>query len=194
MTWILYRALAFDYKGSGVLLLVFTCTAMLGIVDEILQGIHPQRTYGWKDMIIDTASGFIGVLMLMSLKKNSRKDWNWIRRLGHFKGLIAILIFGAATAVPMCIYLFDAQTAGDFVSVYPRWLLFANGLFLAISGTAGIFHWLFRQRSDRFAVNVEPDDLESLTAARLWVMCPLAILIVMQGLVMCVAVSGLTFS
>ena len=54
---------------------------MLGIVDEILQGIHPQRTYGWKDMIIDTVSGFIGVLMLVGFKKTSRGDWTWIRQL-----------------------------------------------------------------------------------------------------------------
>ena len=51
MSWILYQALVVDYKGGGILLLVFICGAMLGVVDEIMKGIHPQRTYGWKDMV-----------------------------------------------------------------------------------------------------------------------------------------------
>ena len=193
MTWILYQALAIDYKGSGIFLLIFTCAAMLGIVDEILQGIHPQRTYGWKDMIIDTASGFIGVLMLVGLKKTSRGDWTWLRQLRHFKGCLAALFFGAATAVPMCIYLFDAQAQGTIWPAYPRWLLVGNGLFLTTAGVVCVSHWLGRRRSDIFAVKTKPDLLKSHTTALLWVMCPLAILICMQGLVMWVAVAGINF-
>jgi VanZ family protein len=173
MTWILYQALAIDYKGSGIFLLIFTCAAMLGIVDEILQGIHPQRTYGWKDMIIDTASGFIGVLMLVGLKKTSPRDWTWIRQLRQFKGFLAAMLFGAATTVPMCIYLFDAQDQGTFWSVYPRWLLGGNGLFLAASGVVCLFHRLGRQRSDRSIAKTEPDALKGHTTAFLWIMCPL---------------------
>ena len=194
MTWLLYQALAIDYKGSGIFLLIFTCAALLGIVDEILQGIHPQRTYGWKDMIIDTASGFIGVLMLVGLKKkSSQDDWTWIRQSRQFKGFLAAMLFGAASAVPMCIYLFDVQDQGTFESAYPRWLLGTNGLFLATSGLAFVFHWLSRQRSDRFVAKTEPDTLGSHATALLWVMCPLAILICMQGLVMWTAVAGISF-
>jgi VanZ family protein len=193
MTWILYQALAIDYKGSGIFLLIFTCAAMLGIVDEILQGIHPQRTYGWKDMIIDTASGFIGVLMLVGLKKTSRGDWTWIHQLRHFKSFLAAMLFGAATAVPMCIYLFDVQDQGTFWSVYPRRLLVGNALFLAASAVGCVFHWFGRQRSDIFIAKTEPDALRSHTTALLWSICPLAILICMQGLVMWVAVAGINF-
>jgi hypothetical protein len=173
---------------------IFTCAAMLGIADEILQGIHPQRTYGWKDMIIDTASGFIGVLMLVGLNKTSREDWTWLRQLRHFRGFLAAMLFGAATAVPMCIYLFDAQAQGTFWPVYPRWLLGANGLFLATSGVVCVFRWLGRHRSDIFIAKTEPDALRSHTTAFLWVMCPLAILICMQGLVMWVAVARINFN
>jgi VanZ family protein len=193
MTWILCQALAIDYKGSGIFLLIFTCTVMLGIVDEILQGIHPQRTYGWKDMIIDTVSGFIGVLMLVGFKKTFRGDWTWIRQLRHFKGFVAVMLLGAVTAVPMCIYLFDVQDQGTFWSVYPGWLLGANGLFLTTSGVVCVFHRLGRQRSDRFIAKTEADAHRSHTTALLWVMSPLAILICMQGLVMWVAVAGINF-
>ena len=193
MTWILYQALASDYKGRGIFLLIFTCAAMLGIVDEILQGIHPQRTYGWKDMIIDTASGFIGVLMLVGLKKTSRGDWTWIHQLRHFKSFLAAMLFGAATAVPMCTYLFDVQDQGTFWSVYPRRLLVGNALFLAASAVGCVFHWFGRQRSGIFIAKTEPVALKSYTTALLWAICPLAILICMQGLVMWVAVAGINF-
>jgi len=154
-------------------MLIFTCAAMLGIVDEILQGIHPQRTYGWKDMIIDTASGFIGVLMLARLIKTSPGDWAWIHQLRNFKGLLAVMLFGAATAVPMCIYLFDVQDQGTFWSVYPGWLLGANGLFLVASGVVCVYHWLGGQRLDRFIAKTESTAVKSHTTALLWVMCPL---------------------
>jgi len=194
MTWLLYQALAIDYKGRGIFLLIFVCAALLGIVDEILQGIHPQRTYGWKDMIIDTASGFIGVLMLIGLKKKSSlDDWTWIRQSRQFKGFLMAILFGVATAVPMCTYLFDVQDQGTFGSAYPGSLLAANGLFLATSGLAFVFHWLGRQRSDRFIAKTEPDTPDSQATALLWVMCPLVILICMQGLVMWTAVAGINF-
>jgi hypothetical protein len=86
MSWILYRALALDYHGSGILLLVFICGAMLGVVDEIMQGIHPQRTYGWTDMIVDAAAGLIGCLSLMGLKQPIKGDWAWYGDLKHFRG------------------------------------------------------------------------------------------------------------
>jgi VanZ family protein len=194
MTWLLYQALVIDYKGSGIFLLIFTCAALLGIVDEILQGIHPQRTYGWKDMIIDTASGFIGILMLAGLKKkSSQDDWTWIRQSKQFKGFLAAMLFGTATAVPMCSYLFDVQAQGSFGPAYPGWLLGANGLFLATSGLAFVFHWIGRQSSDRFITKTEPDTPDSHATALLWVMCPLAILICMQALVMWTAIAGVNF-
>jgi len=193
MTWILYQALAIDYKGSGIFLLIFTCAAMLGIVDEILQGIHLQRTYGWKDMIIDAASSFIGILTLLGVKHTVTGNWTWLGRLKHFKGLIAVMLFGVLTAVSMCIYLFDVQDRGIFWNVYPRWLLAANGLFSATAAAIIVFYRRNRQRSGRFTHELEPHTHNNHTIALLWVTCPLAILISMHALVLWVAVAGLDF-
>jgi hypothetical protein len=193
MTWILYQALAVDYKGSGILLLIFMCAAMLGIVDELLQGIHPQRTYGWKDMIIDTASSFIGVLTLLGIKHQVTGNWTWLGRLKHFKSFTAAILFGAMTALPMCIYLFDVQAQGRFWKVYPRWLLTGNGLFLAAAGTAVFFLWRSRHTADEVRSESDPEALGNHTTALLWVMCPLTILISIHALVVWVAVAGVTF-
>ena len=115
------------------------------------------------------------------LKKRPRGIGHGFRQLRQFKGFLAAMLFGAATTVPMCIYLFDAQDQGTFWSVYPRWLLGGNGLFLAASGVVCLFHRLGRQRSDRSIAKTEPDALKGHTTAFLWIMCPLAILICDAG-------------
>lgn len=193
MTWIVYRALALDYRGSGILLLILVCAAMLGIVDELLQGIHPQRTYGWKDMIINTSSSFIGILMLMGVKDPIPGNWSWLGRLRHFKKFLATILFGVLTTAPMCIYLFEVQAQHNFRNVYPRWLLAGNGLFLAAAAAVITFFWCNRQRSGRFKSDSAFDTPDNYTTALLWVMCPLAILISMHSLVVWVAVAGIEF-
>ncbi|UCD79122.1 MAG: VanZ family protein [Desulfobacterales bacterium] len=193
MIWLLYLALAVDYRGSGILLLVFLCALMLGVVDEILQGIHPQRTYGWKDMIIDAASSFIGILSVMGLKPSARKNWTWCRDLKHFKGALGVFLFGAAASVPMCIHLFDVQNLKSFFNAYPRWLLTGNGFFIAACVAVIIFYWRRGQGYDKAAPEIGQIAPDSHTTARLWIMCPLAILLCMHALVVWVALTGINF-
>ena len=50
MTWLVFEALRRDYKGGGIFLLVFILSSLPGILDEVLQGLHPGRSYGWQDM------------------------------------------------------------------------------------------------------------------------------------------------
>ncbi len=75
MSWILFEALSLDYKGKGIFYLVFICAASLGVVDEMMQGILPDRTYGWRDMIMNSAATVIGVLTLVGLKTTQAGDW-----------------------------------------------------------------------------------------------------------------------
>ncbi len=50
---------------SGLPLLIFSClaTTILGIHDEFLQGIHPLRTYGLKDMLVNCLGACGGNLL-----------------------------------------------------------------------------------------------------------------------------------
>lgn len=193
MTWLLYRALVVDYRGSGIWLLVFLCALMLGVVDELLQGIHPQRTYGWQDMIIDAASSFIGILSLLGLKPPPGKTWAWLRNLKQFKGALVVLLVGAAAAVPMGVYLFDVQDQGYFFGSYPLWLLVANCLFITACLAVIIFYWGRRSGPATAAPAIDQIALNNHTTAMLWVICPLAILLCMHGLVVWVALAGLKF-
>ncbi len=193
MSWILYHALALDYKGSGILLLVFICAAMLGVVDEIMQGMHPQRTYGWTDMIIDAASSIIGCLSLMGLKRPVKGNWAWCRDLRHFRNSLAVIFFGAVAAVPMCSFLLDVRDPGGFFNGYPRWLLAGNGLFVAACVVVIVFHWRRRQYFGMPGPEIKPTTSTHHTTAMLWVICPLAILMTMHALVLWVAVAGINF-
>jgi VanZ family protein len=193
MAWLLYQALAIDYKGRGILLLVFLCAAMLGVVDELLQGIHPQRTYGWKDMINNAASSLIGILTLMGAKCRIEGDWAWIDHLKDYKAVLGAIFFGGLTAVLTGIYLLEVQVRGSFHKVYPSWLLAGNGLFLASAAAAIFFFWRHRQESGKLRPELESGTRNNRTTALLWVMSPLAILISINLLVVWVAVAGFEF-
>lgn len=193
MTWLIYLALIPDYRGNGILLLVFLCALMLGVVDEILQGMHPQRTYGWKDMIIDAASSLMGILSLLGLDTQPKRTWVWLKNLKHFKGALGILLIGAAAAVLTGIWLLDVQAQGNFFNAYPQWLLAANSGFIGACAAVIIFH---RRRRSKFmpaALEMDQNALNNHTTAMLWVMCPLVMLMCMHALVVWVAMRGIDF-
>ena len=58
---LVYVALSVDYSGSGILLLTFVLSSILGFVDEMQQGLYPDRYYGWKDMVINSSGVLLGV-------------------------------------------------------------------------------------------------------------------------------------
>ena len=193
MCWILYQALAFDYKGSGILLLVFICAAMLGVVDEIMQGIHPQRTYGGTDMVVDAAASLIGCLSLMGLKQPPTEDWTWYGDLKHLRGTVAVVSFGALTAVFMCRALFKVRDHGILFNGYPGWLLAGNGLFAAACLALIVFHRRRRLSCGTSGPGAKPAAFGIHPTAMLWVICPMMILTAMHALVLWAAVAGIDF-
>jgi hypothetical protein len=56
-------AMAPRLQGLALLTSSACFTALLGIHDEFLQGLHPARTYGLSDMLVNTLSGFGGSLI-----------------------------------------------------------------------------------------------------------------------------------
>ena len=193
MSWLLYQAMIIDYRGSGILLLVLICAAMLGVVDEILQGIHPQRTYGWKDMIIDAASSFIGILTIMGVKDRIKGDWSWFGCLKHYKAFVAAIFFGVPTAVFICNYLFEVQAGGSFKNVFPAWLLSAQVIIPAWFVANIFFYWNRRTGSGKFTAVLDENDLQYHATALVWLICPLVIIVTMNLLVLWAAVAGIQF-
>ncbi|MBW1694575.1 MAG: VanZ family protein [Deltaproteobacteria bacterium] len=192
MSWILFEALSLDYLGKGILILIFICSGLLGLVDELLQGIHPERFYGLGDMAMNSAATFIGILALAGTRRFPTGDWTWIGCFNQFKKALAVTFFGALGAVLMCMYLFDVKTYLAFWDIYPYWLLGWNGLFI-IAGLGVILVSGRLHKPVKFSNNRSQNSSEKAITARLWILCPLVILIVMHGLVVAIPITGVTF-
>lgn len=120
MLWLALRPT--DAQSSyAVLLSVFACVVFLGVFDELHQGIHPERYYGWKDMVVNAAGGLIGVLLIKTFLTAEPKPLT-------LKVSVLIVFTQANTLVLLAslFYLIMVQEAGSFIGVYPLWLLAAN--------------------------------------------------------------------
>ena len=189
MAWLVYTALKQDYRGGGMLILVFLLASMLGVVDELEQGIHPGRTYGWTDMLVNTSSALMGVFTILGLTDFQAGGWEWSSQLKKYRTMIGLILFGAAGAVLMCVKLFDVQAAGGSIrDVYPVWLLIWSFLYTLI---AIILFILNRKRSE--GIGNSQGDLELQTTAVLWVSPATTILFYMHLLVTAVYLAGITF-
>jgi len=192
MAWLLFEALSLDYKGKGMLVLVFICSSLLGIVDELLQGVHPQRFYGWQDMVMNSAATVIGILTLAGLRTRPTGDWAWVGSLKQQKNSLGVMLLGIVGTILMCVYLLDVKAHQTFWGVYPVWLLGWNGLFM-LAGSIVIFYpkllgELAHSKNDR-----NPSSPGQAVTARLWTLCPLVILVVIHGFGVLIAATGMPF-
>lgn len=193
MAWLLFEALSIDYKGKGILVLVFICSSLLGVVDELMQGIFPGRYYGWQDMIMNSAASFVGTLTLAGLRTIPAGDWIWMSCFTQFKKTLVFTFFGTVGAVFTCMYLFDIRTDLTFWSTYPSWLLGWNGLFM-VAGSIVIFYLGGIGNSAYTKIDMDSSQADRTGTARLWIFCLLVILVVMHSFGVLLAITGLPFS
>ncbi|MGQ0665022.1 MAG: VanZ family protein [Pseudomonadota bacterium] len=57
------KALAFHLNGRALLFATAALTGVLGSHDELIQGLHPNRVYGLRDIAINTLGGLAGALV-----------------------------------------------------------------------------------------------------------------------------------
>jgi len=193
MAWLLFAVLSKDYKGKGLFPLIFFYGIMLGVVDEIEQGINPARFYGLSDMTVNSASVLIGVFTIMGLVKVAATDWSWTSRLKENKALITLGVFGFINIVITCAYLFQVQANGTFWGVYPAWLLAWNILYLISALAMAIYQFVLHKRRLAAKDELEDSRLPEKRTARLWIVPLLVILFYMNILVTYIAISGVKF-
>ncbi len=133
MAWLLFTVLSMDYKSADIFILVFSLTSMLGVVDELEQGIHPARFYGYSDMLVNSASALIGVLTIMGLKKTNPADFTWVKNLRKEKPIVLLILLALVETTISCVYLFQVQSAEAFWGVYPNWLWIQDALLAVLS-------------------------------------------------------------
>ena len=61
LSFFVYRALRFDFSGFALFALTFLMVSGFGFFDEVIQGILPNRYFGWRDVLLNAAGGFIGI-------------------------------------------------------------------------------------------------------------------------------------
>lgn len=54
-------------RTRWTLFFVFLATSLYGVHDEFLQGLHPSRTFGFRDMITNTCGAAAGTFLVQSL-------------------------------------------------------------------------------------------------------------------------------
>ncbi|NPV40373.1 MAG: VanZ family protein [Anaerolineae bacterium] len=194
MAWLLFAALSKGYASRDLYLLIFLCTAALGVVDELEQGIHPARFYGWSDMIVNSASGLIGIFTLMGIKQTQKADWQWAKMLKKSIAPTGLVVAGLAGAVIMCVSLFRVQAQGVFWGVYPQWLFYWNMLYLLLAAMLIISGRYEIQVHNRQQV-LQNESAFSYEAniIRLWILPLSVIMAYMYVLVIYTAVSGVPF-
>ena len=194
MAWLLFAVLSKDIKGKELFILIFLLGSVLGVVDELEQGVHPTRFYGWSDMLVNSASTLIGVFTIMGLNKAVPPGVDWLTPLKESKAVLWFILFGLVGAVIMCATLFQVAASEIFWGVYPQWLLSWNILFVLIV-PAMIYTYQRSLRKQRYSPQDQPaNDLPpEVKEARLWIVPPLVILFYMHIIVIYVAYSGAEF-
>ena len=194
MSWILFAALSIDYHGGGILLLTLVCASLLGIVDEILQGIHPARSYGWIDMLINAAASIVGVISIKAIMGNRGIGWEW-RQYFWKNGLaLALMIAGLTGALVMLALLFNTGEPDELKKHYPTWMLAWNLLFLFLMLQLGITRWIKAKRKRQFLTEEHLRRKPAAITADLWIFVPLIILFCMHGLVVSAVLMDIPFS
>lgn len=187
--WLLYAVLSKDYKGKGLFILIFVCATLMGVVDELEQGIHPKRFYGLSDMIVNSSSALIGIFTIMGLKGVPARGWAWAKKLSQFEPYVGLVLFGFIGIVVTCVYLFRVQASETFQGVYPAWLQAWNALYLlsapAIAHFGSTGHSTHAGRRGAAATQT--------VTARLWLVPLLVILLYMHALAVYASSAGIEF-
>lgn len=194
LAWLVYLACSIDYEGKGILLLVFLFSSLVGCIDEIVQGIHPARFYGWKDMLINTLSVLIGILTIAGLKEFKTGTWNWIYDIKQNRSLLPVIIFGLTGTALTLYYLFQLKLHDTVQNTYPAWLFLWNSAF-SVLGIWVLVKLLLTQKIlsplDNFSSSKPKSQV--LKTSFLWSYCLIIPLLVIHMLALYVIFSGRQF-
>lgn len=191
MAWLLYWVLSKDMRGWQIFTLVFLYTSILGITDELQQGVHPSRFYGSSDMLVNASSALIGIFTIKGLTQQGKSNWRWLNELKRMKGLIWLAGMGLILAGLMCFHLFRVQADDEFWGIYPTWLWAGNVIFLLLT-VIGLIRYYAQLKKEKKRQSTQ-QVAATATNARLWVIPLLVMLSYMQMLVVYVSVFRVEF-
>lgn len=108
LAFLVRHTLSHRLQGAQLTLFTVMVALLLGIHDEMLQGLHSQRYYGWRDMVVNGAAGLAGALLGHGLLCCERPAvgtaWARVRGRGVLAGLFILL---AATSGWLVVRIFQ---------------------------------------------------------------------------------------
>ena len=191
MAWLLYWVLSKDIKSKQVIFLILLYASLLGITDELQQGVHPDRFYGASDMLVNASSALIGVFTILGLTRQGKFHWGWLKELKRMKWLIWLAGVGLILAGLMCFHLFRVQADDEFWGIYPTWLWVGNVVFFLMTFFGLVCYLVLLNKEKRR--KAAKQEAAAAKEARLWVVPMLVILSYIHMLVVYVSVFGVEF-
>jgi hypothetical protein len=102
------HTLASRFGGIELTLSATLLSCLYGVHDEMLQGLHPDRTFGLRDIMVNTLASCGGGLIWHGLSlfekghapTGSLTGWSWMHRLMLFGMSVAVVLM----AVPLVAY------------------------------------------------------------------------------------------
>ena len=126
-----WLALPVRLRTSATPFLTLVATALFGIHDEFLQGFHPSRTFGLRDMTVNLCGASSGIFALLALS-DSRPWRTW--RATAFRTDKGVVMALAACVFGACLLAWAAT--GYRNDLLPYWVVFpvlAGALWLAVT-------------------------------------------------------------
>ena len=133
LTWLVFLALGENSKIALVTAVIFA--SILGVIDEFHHGIHPERYFGWKDMIINTIGAVIGALVINAMKSTPYVETNFeLRQLRSNWTSIILVLMAAVFCFVSVDALFLVVDSPSWADAYSAGLVNLNiiGIFLCL--------------------------------------------------------------
>lgn len=145
---ILAIVLCFSIRAADrtalTLMLVFLAAAAYGVHDEFLQGLHPRRTYGLRDMFVNACGAGAGALLVRALSSGGRERLSAVAPAPPRWGLVVALALAIGG-----VFLFANAGTAYRADILPYWTVLpalAGALALAVAAER------LPLRGDRLAV------------------------------------------
>ncbi len=194
LTWLVYIAMSPDYDGKEMLLVVFVFSSLLGVVDEIIQGIHPGRFYGGKDMITNSLAALIGVLTIRGLKDFDGPGIALSHIFKEKKGTFLNIFFGFIGSALVIYYLFKVKNGEPSLSFYPAWLVAWNLFFIFMAIVTIVLDVIKGRESLSIPENTgSSDSIAQASFVRLLTCSLLVALAIIHALAAIVVITGYPF-
>lgn len=124
---------AMSFRLQGITLLIFSgfFGALLGIQDEFLQGMHPARTYGLRDMAVNGLSSFGGALIWHGMNL-FRRDVGPVDKTPHRTRESVLYLFWLTLSI-LAMVLPLVYYRGSSVPLWPAAPLVGSMVFFLLS-------------------------------------------------------------